>query len=137
VNIDGMKWSNDSFGFQIGHTMIRSVAETLHQIVGDRSIRWRGDEWLVMSDRDDARELAQHITDTIADTTLPISPKEWHADPSEKYPNYFGARMTAEGFRFTVSIGVSSHRNFDTALEQAEEALFQAKRSGRNRVALG
>ena len=137
VNIDGMRQTNDMFSLPAGDILICHVADTLHQVVGDRSIRWRGDEWLVMSDRDDARELAQHITDTIADTTLPISPKEWHADPSEKYPNYFGARMTAEGFRFTVSIGVSSHRNFDTALEQAEEALFQAKRSGRNRVALG
>ena len=137
VNIDGMKWSNDSFGFQIGNTMIRSVAETLHQIVGDRSLRWRGDEWLVMSDREDGFALAQHITKIIADTTLPISSEESHADPSEKHPSDFGARMTAEGFRFTVSIGVSSHRNFDTALEQAQEALVLSKTNGRNCVALG
>jgi GGDEF domain-containing protein len=132
-----MKWSNDYFGFQVGDTMIRSVAETLHQIVGDRSLRWRGDEWLVMSDQEDGFALAQHITDTIAATTLPISCEESPADPSEKYPDYFGARMTTEGLRFTVSIGVSGHRNFDTALDQSKQALSLSKTNGRNRVVLG
>jgi len=137
VNVDGMMWSNDYFGFQVGDTMIRSVAETLHQIVGDRSLRWRGDEWLVMSDQEDGFALAQHITDTIADTTLPISCEESPVDPSEKYPDYFGARMTTEGLRFTVSIGVSGHRNFDTALDQSKQALSLSKTNGRNRVVLG
>ena len=137
VNIDGMRQINDIFSLPAGDIIIRSVAETLHQIVGDRSIRWRGDEWLVMSDQDDGPELARHIVKTIAEATVPIPRESWHGDPIELPDHYSGARMTDEGLRFTASVGVSSHPDFGIAFAQAEKALFQAKSSGRNCVALG
>ena len=132
-----MRQTNDIFSLPAGDILICHVADTLHQIVGDRSIRWRGDEWLVMSDQDDGPELARHIVETIAEAAVPIPREIWHGDSIELPDHQFGARMTDEGLRFTVSVGVSDHSNFATAFQQAEAALFQAKSSGRNRMALG
>lgn len=136
VNIDGMMCSNDIFGFQVGDQMIQSVTDTLHRIVGDRVLRHSGDQWVVFSDQSNPKKLAEHIVKTIAQSPMSVKVEDCYGSQDELPEQYTGARLTDQGLYFTVSVGLSSHPELTTSLEQADLALYAAKKAGRNRVAM-
>jgi diguanylate cyclase len=126
VDIDHFKKFNDTFGHQTGDQVIRLVASVLKQSIKGQDIaaRYGGEEFAII---------------------LPTTPLEYAIRVAENIREAVMSkdlikRSTNERLgRVTISIGVSSWIKDDTSqsmIERADAALYQAKRTGRNKVCI-
>jgi diguanylate cyclase (GGDEF)-like protein len=123
VDVDFFKRINDSRGHDAGDAALVRLATILRKAVRpyDLVVRYGGEEFLVLlplSTPPEALEVAERIRRTIQETPV--------------YVNH-------EGFGITVSVGVyaaGALHDLPDAIARADEALYEAKRSGRNRVCL-
>jgi len=121
LDIDHFKRINDSFGHPVGDRVIVGVVDCLKRVVPATAYIGRvgGEEFTVLlpgQSGDAAQEVAEAVRRTIELHSFDLS----------------------DGSGITASFGVSwapSGGKFDDAYNQADEALYQAKRSGRNQVA--
>jgi diguanylate cyclase (GGDEF)-like protein len=123
LDIDHFKKVNDTYGHPVGDQVIKAVAARLARITreGDLLARYGGEEFalLLTAPPDLAAQIAERIRAAIADT-----PIDTDAGP----------------LTITVSVGVA-HRIDETTnpgllLKGADQALYVAKGSGRNRVSV-
>jgi diguanylate cyclase (GGDEF)-like protein len=122
IDIDGFKAINDAFGHGGGDRALVAVAQALKGSVRAQDLvaRIGGDEFaLLMSDLTlrQAESRLKTVVASIAAIQLPSVP-----DPS---------------FVLTVSCGASECSAGDTSsslIQRADEALYEAKRTGKNRV---
>lgn len=118
LDIDKFKSVNDTYGHQVGDSLLQEIAKLLKTNVRfeDAVGRWGGEEFLILlpnSNSEDARLLAEKLRGVIE---------------AENFA-YVGSR--------TASFGVATyHQNDDekSMTARADEALYLAKESGRNRV---
>lgn len=124
LDIDHFKRFNDVYGHLTGDRVLRLVALTMREMVDSRATiaRFGGEEFGVIvpyGRRDDALDLAERIRTSVMGRELV-------------------KRSSGESLgRVTVSVGVAAYRAGDTAvslIERADQCMFAAKRSGRNRV---
>jgi two-component system cell cycle response regulator len=124
LDIDYFKSINDNFGHDTGDDVLREFAERLKASIRgiDLACRYGGEEFVVVMPDTDlgvATLVAERIRRRIAGEPFPI----------EK-----GAR----GIEVTISIGIATRTgpqdNASHMLKRADEALYRAKRDGRNRV---
>ncbi|MEO5336200.1 MAG: GGDEF domain-containing protein [Magnetospirillum sp. WYHS-4] len=122
VDLDHFKSINDKYGHEAGDTVLRSVAERLQASLRQSDIVGRigGEEFSVLlpdSDMDGARDLAEKL----------------RLDIEALMPD-----IGSERLRITASIGVAASRptliSIAEVQSQADEAMYVAKRQGRNRV---
>lgn len=121
LDIDHFKRINDRHGHVAGDTVLEGIAQCLRECTrsSDIAFRYGGEEFaLVLSSTDlgGARQLASRIREAV----------ERHEH------RYQGARL-----RVTVSLGACALRAGEDArslLQRVDEALYAAKRAGRNRV---
>jgi diguanylate cyclase (GGDEF)-like protein len=124
ADLDLFKHLNDTYGHAAGDTVLRSVAgllqETLRQ--SDLVCRYGGEEFAFLFPEvsvDDAAVLAERCRTACAEQSI----------------------LLADGrsVRITFSMGLSdaSDSTLESALNRADQALYEAKRQGRNRVVLG
>jgi diguanylate cyclase (GGDEF)-like protein len=124
IDLDDFKQVNDRFGHQTGDTVLQMVGRTLsaNSRALDTVARWGGEEFAAI----------------IANV---------HEDELRKVAEKFRAMIDAgsvreageEPLRITVSIGCAVARLNESATElvkRADQMLYVAKRSGRNRVCL-
>lgn len=120
ADIDKFKSVNDTYGHQVGDSVLSEFAAIVRKLVRDTDTpgRWGGEEFLVIcphADLNGAHILAERIRATVA-----------------------GHSFSVVGQK-TCSFGVASYRPGDTAetiVKRADEALYEAKQNGRDRVAL-
>jgi diguanylate cyclase (GGDEF)-like protein len=127
VDLDDFKNVNDSFGHAAGDLVLKSIALCLRASVrgGDYLSRYGGDEFVIILRADDAQEVeavAERIRSTIAER-----------------PHSVGHGRTV---RLTASLGwallePAKHHTPQELVEDADNALYAAKRGGRNRVCGG
>lgn len=123
LDIDHFKRVNDTHGHQAGDDALVLVAKTLLRTlrVNDLVSRYGGEEFAIIlpeTNLDSSKIAGERCRKQIE--TVPVE-----------------AEYTK--FSVTVSIGVASLPNenikdMDTLIKSADDALYQAKRSGRNRV---
>ena len=124
IDIDYFKGFNDRFGHQAGDMALRSVAQTLNATLKrpeDFVARYGGEEFVVVlpsTNRSGAERVAQKIQQALFLANIP-------------YP---GSPLSD---RITVSLGISTFSpqtdlHIDSGLFSADQALYQAKRNGRN-----
>lgn len=125
MDIDGFKEINDQFGHDSGDTVMQQVASTLPREVRgfDVVARFGGDEFialLVNVGKEQAQEAAERIRLAMTREVM----------ISEIHP-----------IRIGISVGIASFEADDedlkSILKRADDALYQAKRGGRNRVQIG
>ncbi|MEZ3500474.1 GGDEF domain-containing protein [Pantoea sp. KPR_PJ] len=115
MDIDHFKRINDTFGHELGDKVLTSVGIILNEFIDENVFiaRSGGEEFcIVMSDSVDRKRVVEEIKHAI----------------SFRYNN---------DVRITVSAGVATKRrneNFTSAMIDADEALYQAKSSGRDCV---
>jgi len=119
-DLDRFKLVNDDFGHDTGDAVLRRVAAAITGTTraGDVVIRWGGEEFLIVAGAEPggrAQRLAERLLDAVADVG-------WDD-------------LLPDGRGQTLSIGVATGPLADPSLVlQADEALYAAKRAGRNRV---
>lgn len=120
IDIDHFKSVNDTYGHKKGDDALKIIAQLICASCrkSDFVARYGGEEIVVIlpnTTSRDAVSVAQEINNIVAKQTIKLL-----------------------GIRITVSIGVATYPDEGTTLksllERADKALYQAKKSGRNRV---
>lgn len=118
IDVDHFKHINDNHGHSIGDEVLRTMGELLRGVVSADGLvcRYGGEEFVVL------------LTGVKFEKCMAIA---------EQIRLGLQEAMV-EGVRFTASIGVSS-RDFGAMdpqhmLDQADESLYDAKKSGRNQI---
>jgi diguanylate cyclase (GGDEF)-like protein len=124
IDIDHFKAVNDTYGHAVGDTVIRDIARIIQEKTRnvDTACRWGGEEFLIlapMTTKANAIPPARRILQTVSGHVF--------AGISDK--------------KVTVSIGIAdlSGSTIDTAvklIQEADMALYEAKKNGRNRIEL-
>ena len=121
IDVDDFKSVNDTWGHAAGDALLRALSDRIRGIVrvGDTVARMGGDEFLVILEGlhsiDEAASVAEKIRQAAQE---PVRARE--------------GDVTA-----TVSIGVTMSSPIETAddlVTRADEAMYAAKRGGRNQV---
>ena len=124
IDIDHFKDFNDTYGHQVGDQVLRLVAKVLQENVRDQDLaaRYGGEELFAVlpgADLDVCAGVAERIRGRVSDARLT-------------------QRSTGmEISSVTVSIGVAQFKLAESAealIERCDRALYQAKRSGRNKT---
>ena len=118
LDVDHFKKVNDLWGHSTGDSVLKAIANTLIATLraNDSVIRWGGEEFMLVCPETGAKEafvVADKVRRAVEDATL------------------------FEGLRQTVSAGVkdsSGCRTLDEQISGADDKLYEAKASGRNRV---
>ena len=124
MDVDYFKKVNDTYGHPAGDACLQQVAKHMEEGVrwpSDRVARYGGEEFCMLlpeTDAAGAHTVAERIRNAVA-----------------------GSPVEADQHRFSVTVsigvyvGVPSDRNgAEIMLKRADEALYQAKETGRNRV---
>ena len=125
LDMDYFKSINDSFGHDAGDQVLREFADRLKKSIRgiDLACRYGGEEFVVVMPETDlgvATLVAERIRRRIA------------GEP-------FAVEGGARSLDVTISVGIAARvgpqDNASQILKRADEALYRAKRDGRNRVA--
>lgn len=116
-DIDHFKKINDSFGHEAGDNVLRKLAQiiSVHIRAVDMFARWGGEEFVILvveTHVEDAKSFAEKLRKDIESTSFSSG-------------------------SLTCSFGVTEYCKADdnsTILKRADEALYEAKRNGRNLV---
>lgn len=128
IDVDYFKAFNDRYGHQAGDHCLRLVAEVVGGCLRkpvDLLARWGGEEFAVVLGGADAQ------------TALQVAERICCALEARALPHEGSSCMPV----VTVSIGLAvrqpdRHETHHMLLNEADEALYQAKAAGRNRVAV-
>jgi diguanylate cyclase (GGDEF)-like protein len=125
IDIDHFKTVNDTWGHSVGDVVLQQVAQLIRDTLREEDIfgRMGGEEFaaaIVETDGAGAMEVAERLCATVADAVI--------------------VPQGGERIQVSISIGLSqlNGRNiaFDSLLNEADSAMYDAKESGRNRVLL-
>ncbi|MFP3159419.1 MAG: diguanylate cyclase [Hydrogenobaculum sp.] len=117
-DIDFFKHINDSFGHDLGDKVLKAISKLVSENIRNTDIfaRYGGEEFVIIAPettKEDAKTLAEKLR---------VSIENLHFE---------------EEIHITCSFGVVSlekHDTKETLLKRADDALYEAKRTGRNRV---
>ncbi len=126
IDIDFLKQYNYNYRHQKGDVCLQSVAQELVRHVTDRNmyvVRYGGEEFLICCagySRGEAERMAERLLGAGRDLGL--------------------ERTDIDSGHITVSIGVAFHdsrggKPLDEFIREADVALYEAKQSGRDRIA--
>lgn len=127
IDIDHFKRINDTYGHQNGDIVLTSLCKLIKQDIrsSDIAARYGGEEILIILTStavDDARVLAERLREHIASENLMLAGES-------------GERLEV---RISVSIGLAGFgqeiNSKEMLIQRADDALYRAKRDGRNRV---
>jgi diguanylate cyclase (GGDEF)-like protein len=122
-DIDHFKQVNDRFGHDAGDSVLRAVAALLTGVAreSDALGRWGGEEFLMIlpdTDENAAFVVAERMRKVVEAAPMPVP-----------------------GLKVTISLGVagllpggSEPERWQEAVRHADDAMYRAKQSGRNRA---
>lgn len=119
IDLDNFKEVNDAYGHRAGDMLLKEIAGRLSVLIRDSDMvcRLGGDEFLLLlagSDAQDASRVAERIIESLS------------------RPFYYMGRALIA----TPSIGICAYeggqRDLDSMIRRADEAMYEAKREGRN-----
>ncbi|MBY9067785.1 GGDEF domain-containing protein [Hyphomonas sp. WL0036] len=122
IDLDHFKEVNDLYGHAGGDLVLREIAAIAHsELRGpfDRLGRWGGEEFVVLLSgvsEEQAASVCERLRRRIEDTAIDVNDKDVSVTAS------FGFCM------------MSPETSLDAAIECADGALYEVKRSGRNQV---
>jgi two-component system chemotaxis family response regulator WspR len=125
ADVDKFKSINDSFGHPAGDAVLKQVGSCLSASVRtyDQIGRYGGEEFLIVLPKcngEEAKALGERLRQAVADSPVTAEGKELHITCS------FGVAFT----------DMPGQSDVNALVRSADEALYQAKQNGRNRVQL-
>lgn len=123
LDIDNFKKINDKYGHKVGDIILRELAQLLKKLTRKSDIlaRYGGEEFIIL----------------LTDASLDVAASK--AEVLRAYVEKHKFQGSKNKKNLSVSIGVSSYpgnkiKNTDELITCADDALYIAKKSGRNRV---
>lgn len=120
LDIDFFKRVNDQHGHAVGDAVLKRFAEIASSVFEpfETVARWGGEEFVVLMPEADGRSAYRRLQDLRA----AIHQHDWNA--------------VHPGLRVTFSAGLASYRDgtVDDLMELADQALYDAKHAGRDRI---
>lgn len=125
IDIDNFKKINDTYGHQVGDTVLQNLSDLLKRVFPRKSdfvARYGGEEFTVIFAEDDGKigkMLAEKLLKAVRETRIEIGKKK--------------------EIQITVSIGVAekkSEETIDEWVKRADDALYKAKDLGRDMACL-
>lgn len=121
MDIDHFKMFNDNYGHPVGDEVLKMVSLTLKGMIRntDSAFRYGGEEFAVL---------------------LPETTDENAVNLAERLRRRVEMNRAVKGLSVTVSIGVAGIRDNEPPedfTKRADQALYAAKRNGRNRIVVG
>lgn len=118
-DVDNFKTINDTKGHQIGDEVLKNISKLIisNTREADVSVRWGGEEFLVLlpqTDLDGAIIVAEKIRNTL-----------------------MSEEISSEKLKITASFGVTQMKETDdedSMISKVDKLLYEAKKSGKNRV---
>ena len=122
-DLDHFKMVNDQYGHSAGDMVLRQVGQAIQQCcrTSDLTARLGGEEFTVLlteTGLDEAKKVAERLREAVSRITFSHSSGSFH---------------------ITMSIGIAALRPNQTLqalVDEADQALYAAKRNGRNRIEL-
>lgn len=121
IDLDGFKEVNDRFGHEVGDQLLVDITRRLQEALraGDTLARLGGDEFvLLFNDLEEAIECFQ-ILDRVMDTIAA--------------PMRFGSRQVGVSASIGVTFYPADNEDGDTLMRHADQAMYIAKQTGKNR----
>ncbi|MBU1627993.1 sensor domain-containing diguanylate cyclase, partial [bacterium] len=125
MDLDNLKFVNDNHGHLMGSKLLSQIADLILPIIrsADLAVRYGGDEFVIMlpeTDTDGALNLAERLR--------------------KKLEENFFLKDEKLNIRVTGSFGVATYpshaHNKEKLLKAADEAMYEAKRTSKNRVCI-
>lgn len=121
ADVDHFKAINDTHGHQLGDDVLESIAATMRSAVREHDVvaRWGGEEFLLL------------LPDTGVDGAHVLAEKLRCAVQAQSFTSDVGS------FEVTMTFGValwSTGSSIAGCIREADDALYEGKRQGRNRV---
>ena len=119
VDLDDFKKINDTFGHEIGDIVIKQLVEISKICIreSDLIVRFGGDEFVIL---------------------LPNTNIQSARFVANKLINKINEYNKNKEFKFSISVGISHYQigdnSIDNIIQRADEALYEAKRVGKNCV---
>ena len=125
-DLDGFKDINDSWGHPAGDAVLQNIARIARNCTRSSHLvaRYGGDEFVVLlpsTNKDQAFQYAENLRERIAETDIPIQGRN---DP---------VRLTISG---GISMFPGDGQSTTDLIQAADDALYEAKKDGKNRIAL-
>lgn len=122
VDLDRFKWVNDTLGHPAGDTVLVAAAERITLLLRDMGKVYRvgGDEFLVILKDDVTSDLANWIGDSIVEAMAA--------------PVRYGQQRATVGASVGIALGKAGYTSAAQLVANADVALYEAKRGGRNMV---
>lgn len=127
LDVDFFKKINDNYGHQAGDRVLQEIAHILKRMLRESDLvgRYGGEEFIALlpeTGEEGAKQVAERIREAIA-------AERFQTDTGQPIP-------------VTLSVGVACYRveespeieNLDQIIKRADNALYRAKQTGRNRV---
>jgi len=129
VDLDGFKQVNDQFGHDYGDELLTSVAQRLSDSLRDTDTvaRFGGDEFVIVLERfddnlEDMYTEVMNVSRRVLDCLKP------------------GITVRGQSFLINASLGISmiygTHINADTIIHEADQAMYQAKNTGKGQICM-
>lgn len=130
TDIDFFKSVNDTYGHAVGDLVLKTVARTIKLQLRDYDVagRYGGEEFVIMlpyTRLEEAKIVAERLRKAVENTQIDIT--KVNPDAKDKKINV------------TISLGVYEYHKEDyekTLIRNADKALYIAKETGRNKVAV-
>lgn len=122
IDIDNFKMINDTYGHAAGDTILVKVAESLHESTrsSDYIFRYGGEEFLIVlveTTKTEAYSIIERLRKRIQEKSIHI--------------------QKDDSVTVTISAGVAvynGHPDYECLIKVADDALYQAKANGKNRI---
>jgi len=124
IDIDFFKKINDTYGHKCGDKVLIELSKILNKNLRESTIvsRWGGEEFLVILDNTNKKELqyvAERLRAVIENTII----------------------VEEENIKITITIGgalpMNKDETFDMVITRADKALYSGKETGKNQVIIG
>ena len=140
LDIDHFKKFNDTYGHDIGDQVLRMVASKIGDITGGgKPFRYGGEEFCIVFTGKTGKDVFPHLSklrEIIDDSRMILRSKNRPATKPEPVPVV--RRAAFKEVHVTISIGIAETSNdlitADEVIKAADQALYQAKKKGRNRI---
>ena len=144
VDVDHFKRCNDTYGHDVGDEVLRLVASRIRRVRGGgTAYRYGGEEFCIVFPRkiiEDTIDPLERIREEIANYSMSLRDRNLRPLRAKDGNRRRGAtRLGSNQVSVTISIGIAERSpqipDVEAVITAADKKLYQAKKSGRNRLA--